>query len=57
LKLTHAISIAISIRLSERHPEKQGLKRVVDVPPRLMAQLSERHPEKQGLKLVFPRLS
>jgi len=41
--------------LSERHPEKQGLKldeREDDLPRR---KLSERHPEKQGLKLVNVR--
>jgi len=41
-------------KLSERHPEKQGLKQqngVQDIVVPL--KLSERHPEKQGLKLYW----
>jgi len=37
--------------LSERHPEKQGLKLVIIFPQAVELGLSERHPEKQGLKL------
>ena len=36
--------------LSERHPEKQGLKLISFSICAIPARLSERHPEKQGLK-------
>jgi len=38
--------------LSERHPEKQGLKHIVTVITFDGLTLSERHPEKQGLKPI-----
>jgi len=38
--------------LSERHPEKQGLKLENDFIQSNARALSERHPEKQGLKLL-----
>jgi len=40
-------------KLSERHPEKQGLKPPVSSPENQPGPLSERHPEKQGLKHPF----
>jgi len=40
--------------LSERHPEKQGLKLRPVSPGGARDRLSERHPEKQGLKLRGP---
>jgi len=36
--------------LSERHPEKQGLKLEAVRTNKSLQDLSERHPEKQGLK-------
>ena len=46
--ITHSITFALA--LSERHPEKQGLKLNFPSSYRLIVPLSERHPEKQGLK-------
>ena len=43
--------IVVCFLLSERHPEKQGLKQITPTTSSSIPRLSERHPEKQGLKL------
>jgi len=51
LKLVLCISGVSATDLSERHPEKQGLKLSPPFSFFFVRSLSERHPEKQGLKL------